>query len=79
MKKKGSGRTKGATSCVLVPLWRVMDAVPNDKFAIPVNRRWAKEMGITVKYVEVDIDEQRLESSVAELRDMTTPVDFVMK
>ena len=79
MKKKGSGRTKGATSCVLVPLNRILEATPNNKFAIPVNRRWAKEMGITVKYIEVDIDEQRLESSSSELRDMTTPVEYKLK
>ena len=79
MQKKGSGRTKGATSCVLVSLDRIIEAVPNDKFAIPVNRRWAKEMGITVKYVEVGIDEQRLEVTDSDIRDMTTPVEFEIK
>ena len=79
MKKKGSGRTKGATSCVLVPLHRILEATPNDKFAVPVNRRWAKEMGITVKYVEVSIDEQRLESSSSEIQERSTPVEYNLK
>jgi hypothetical protein len=79
MKKKGSGRTKGATSCVLVPLHRIIEATPSEKFAVPVNRRWAKEMGITVKYVEVSIDEQRLESSSSEIQERSTPVEYKLK
>ena len=79
MTKKGSGRTKGATSCVLVPLHRIVERFGDVEVAVPVNRKWAKDVGLTVKYVEVEMDEVRLEANKTNIRDISEPIEFTIK
>ena len=38
MTKKGSGRTKGATSCVLVPLHRIVERFGDVEVAVPYSK-----------------------------------------
>ena len=78
MTKKGSGRTKGATSCVLVPLHRIVERFGDVEVAGPVNRKWAKDVGLTVKYLEVEMDEVRLEAHKTDVRDYK-PIEFTIK
>ena len=60
MPRKGySGRKKGATSCIRVAL-KDLKSLLSDDATVMVNKRWAEQVGVTVKYEPVSMDGERV-------------------
>ena len=56
MPRKGhSGRKKGATSCIRVAL-KELQILLSDNATVMVNKRWAEQVGVTVKYEPVSME-----------------------
>ena len=55
-RKKGSGRTKGATSCVRVSLKALCNVLQSEQPSVVVSRRWALQVGINARYEITDMD-----------------------
>jgi|TARA_B100000085_G_scaffold285658_1_gene322872 hypothetical protein len=60
MPRKGnSGRKKGATSCIRVSLTQ-LTALLSDKATVLVNKRWAEQVGVSVRYEAVSMEGERV-------------------
>ena len=60
MPRKGnSGRKKGATSCIRVSL-KELRALLSDDATVMVNKRWAEQVGVGVKYEIVSMEGERV-------------------
>ncbi len=67
MPRKGySGRKKGATSCIRVAL-KDLEALLSSEATVMVNKRWAEQVGVTVKYEPVSMDGERVYSTTEEI------------
>ena len=61
-KKKHVGRKKGATSCIRVALKDLCNLL-NKNATVMVNKRWAEQVGVTVRYEPVSLDGERVYST----------------
>ena len=60
MPRKGnSGRKKGATSCIRVSLPQ-LTALLSSKATVLVNKRWAEQVGVSVRYEAVSMEGERV-------------------
>ena len=60
MPRKGhSGRKKGATSCIRVSL-KELNNLLSSNATVMVNKRWAEQVGVTVKYEPLSLDGERV-------------------
>tara|TARA_Y100000310_G_scaffold341595_1_gene441244 strand:- start:450 stop:773 length:324 start_codon:yes stop_codon:yes gene_type:complete len=58
-RKKHTGRKKGATSCIRVSLKELQNLL-NENSTVMVNKRWAEQVGVTVKYEPVTMSGERV-------------------
>ena len=60
MPRKGnSGRKKGATSCIRVSLTQLTSLL-SSKATVLVNKRWAEQVGVSVRYEAVSMEGERV-------------------
>lgn len=63
MPRKGnSGRKKGATSCIRVSL-KELNSLLSDNATVLVNKRWAEQVGVSVRYEAVSMEGERVYST----------------
>ena len=62
VQKKHKGRKKGATSCIRVALKELSNLL-NENSTVMVNKRWAEQVGVTVKYEPVTMSGERVYST----------------
>ena len=79
MRKKGSGRTKGATSCVRVSLKDLTSVLNTNDATVVVSRRWAMQVGINARYEITDIDCQPMYSDTKTIEAFGSAVDMTVE
>ena len=63
MPRKGnSGRKKGATTCIRVSL-KELNSLLSDNATVLVNKRWAEQVGVSVRYEAVSMEGERVYST----------------
>jgi hypothetical protein len=76
MPRKGhSGRKKGATSCIRVAL-KDLKVLLSGEATVMVNKRWAEQVGVTVKYEPISMDGERVYSTLEEISADASTVDI---
>ena len=76
MPRKGhSGRKKGATSCIRVALKELQNLL-SDNATVMVNKRWAEQVGVTVKYEPISMDGERVYATPESINADAMPVDL---
>lgn len=78
MPRKGnSGRKKGATSCIRVALKELQNLL-SDNATVMVNKRWAEQVGVTVKYEPVSMEGERVYATPEAITADAAPVQVTV-
>jgi hypothetical protein len=75
-RKKGSGRTKGATSCVRVSLKDLCNVLRSEEATVVVSRRWALQVGINARYEISDMDCKPMYADTKTIEALGSAVDL---
>ena len=75
-RKKGSGRTKGATSCVRVSLKDLNNILKSNEATVVVSRRWALQVGINARYEITDMDCKPMYADTKTIEALGSAVDI---
>ena len=76
MPRKGhSGRKKGATSCIRVALKDLKSLLSNEA-TVMVNKRWAEQVGVTVKYEPISLEGERVYATAESINADATTVEM---
>ena len=79
MRKKGSGRTKGATSCVRVSLKELISVLNSNEATVVVSRRWALQVGINARYEITDMDCKPMYADTKTIESLGSAVDMTVE
>jgi len=75
MPRKGnSGRKKGSTSCIRVSL-KELNNLLSDNATVFVNKRWAEQVGVSVRYEAVSMEGEPVYSTPQNIADDSQLVD----